>query len=208
MNTVRSRWLKTYNNARGWVATWRQRYIWNPTPENKRQLVRSRERAAYAKRVLARNPQAAVLPLRERAYYEASKLVGVMEQGGNNRGPAVEKIIRSGGGVPGQAWCGWFNAHCYKIAGSKAVTWRWGAVRLLLPGAGLRRVGSPARGDIVRFTFDHEGMYVRDLGDRIETIEGNTGRSGAVSDSKTGGDGVYRKRRYKSMVRDYVRVSK
>jgi hypothetical protein len=50
-------------------------------------------------------------------------------------------------------------------------------------------------------------MFVRDRGDgTIETIEGNTGASGAVSDSRTGGDGVYRKVRPKSLVKDYLRV--
>ena len=36
---------------------------------------------------------------------EAKSLIGVREQGGNNRGPVVDRIIREAGGVPGQAWC-------------------------------------------------------------------------------------------------------
>jgi hypothetical protein len=51
-------------------------------------------------------------------------------------------------------------------------------------------------------------MYVKEAGMFIETIEGNTGASGAVSDSKTGGDGVYRKRRAKTLVNDYLRVTR
>lgn len=160
--------------------------------------------------------------LKRRALREAERLIGVMEQGGNNRGPGVEQIIRSGGGSVGDAWCGWFNAHCYKTAGSKAVTWQWGAVRLYLPLPGLRRVEHPEAGDIVRFTFDHTGMFVkwvkfvngkwiecdRDEATHAETIEGNTGTSGAVSDSKTGGDGVYRKRRPLNQIRDFVEVTR
>lgn len=147
--------------------------------------------------------------LKRRALREAEKLIGVMEKGGNNRGAEVERIIRSGGGKVGDAWCGWFNAHCYKTAGSTAVTWQWGAVRLYLPLPGLRRTTNPEPGDIVRFTFDHTGMFVRDLGTGyIETIEGNTGATGARSDSTTGGDGVYRKSRPKSQVRDYVEVTR
>ena len=70
-------------------------------------------------------------------------------------------------------------------------------------------VGGEVRGDLVRFTFDHVGMFVRDRGDgTVETIEGNTGTSGAVSDSATGGDGVYRKIRSKGLVRDYVHVTR
>lgn len=153
--------------------------------------------------------RAAATTLRERAYHEAVRLVGVMEQGGNNVGREVEQIIREGGGIRGQAWCGWFMACVYKRAGSRAIDWRMGAVRLWLGIGGVRRTSNPQRGDAVRFTFDHIGMFVRDLGNGyIETIEGNTGASGAVSDSATGGDGVYRKRRHKSLVRDYLEITK
>lgn len=160
---------------------------------------------------LARRPKVRTwrLTLGEWALREAERCVGIVEQGGNNRGPEVEQIIREGGGVPGQAWCGWFCAAMYKRAGSKAVTWAWGAVRLLWPLAGIKRVSSPRPGDLVRFTFDHVGLFVRDLGNgTIETIEGNTGDSGARSDSVTGGDGVKRKVRSKALVRDYLRVTR
>lgn len=148
-------------------------------------------------------------PLRLKALGEAMKLIGVMEAGGNNRGQAVERIIAVGGGLPGQAWCGWFCAAVYKRAGSRAVDWKWGAVRLLSTVTGVRRVSTPLPGDLVRFTFDHVGLFERDNGDgTITTLEGNTGATGAVSDSKTGGDGVYRKVRSKSLVNDYLRVSR
>jgi len=50
---------------------------------------------------------------------------------------------------------------------------------------------------------------VKDNGNgTITTIEGNTGRTGAVSDSATGGDGVYVKVRSKSSVTDYLRVTR
>ena len=172
--------------------------------DREKKVAQREEQVAAAQRVLARNTPK---PLRERAYLEAMKLVGVMEHGGNNVGAAVEQIIREGGGVRGQAWCGWFMAAVYKRAGSKAISWQMGAVRLWLGIAGVRRTSKPKRGDVVRFTFDHMGMFVRDRGDgTIETIEGNTGASGAVSDSATGGDGVYRKTRSKSLVRDYLQV--
>lgn len=164
---------------------------------------------AHAKVSRRERQLAATRPLRLRALGEALKLIGVMEAGGNNRGQAVERIIREGGGLPGQAWCGWFCAVVYKRAGSKAVDWQWGAVRLLSAVTGVRRVSTPLPGDLVRFTFDHVGMFEKDNGDgTITTIEGNTGASGAVSDSKTGGDGVYRKVRSKSLVNDYLRVTR
>lgn len=167
---------------------------------NSRKLKKSLARHRDA--LLRLNP-----PLRERAYRIAESFVGVMEVGSNNRGPEVDKLIREGGGIPGQAWCGWFQAVCYKRAGSKAVDWHWGAVRLLFPLPKVYRTLRPRRGDLVRFTFDHVGMFVKDNGDGyITTVEGNTGASGAVSDSKTGGDGVYVKTRSKTLVRDYLRV--
>jgi len=147
--------------------------------------------------------------LGERAYRIGSGLVGVMESGGNNNGAMVLKIIRANGGTGPEAWCGDFIAYCYRLAGSKSVTRSWAAVRLVSTVAGVRRVGNPRRGDLVRFTFDHIGLFVRDCGNgTIETLEGNTGRTGAVSDSSTGGDGVYRKIRSKGLVQDYLRVGR
>lgn len=146
-------------------------------------------------------------PLRLRAYKVAEGLVGVMEQGGNNQGPMVSKIIRANGGSGPEPWCGDFQAYCYSLAGSKAVQRSWASVRALGSLAGIVRTRHPQRGDMVRFTFDHVGMYDKDLGGgMIQTIEGNTGASGAVSDGTH--DGVYRKRRSKSLVSDYLRVTR
>ena len=176
-------------------------------PKLWRSYQRHKTRIADLKVELRRARLRAHPPLRVRAYHHAKQFVGVMERGGNNRGPEVEAIIREGGGIPGQAWCGWFVALCYKRAGSKAVSWHWGAVRLLFPLPKVYRTRQPRQGDLVRFTFDHVGMFERDNGDgTISTIEGNTGATGAVSDSATGGDGVYRKRRSKTLVRDYLRI--
>ena len=72
---------------------------------------------------------------------------------------------------------------------------------------GIHATSRPRAGDLVRFTFDHVGLFEKDNHDgTITTVEGNTGASGAVSDSRTGGDGVYRKIRSKSLVRDYLHV--
>lgn len=148
-------------------------------------------------------------PLRLRAYDAAQGLVGVMEQGGNNAGPMVAQIIRANGGLGPEPWCGDFMAYCYRLAGSRSVTRAWASVRLLGMAAGVSRLFKPSTGDLVRFRFDHVGMFVKDNGDgTFVSIEGNTGASGATSDSTTGGDGVYRKIRSKSLVRDYLRVSR
>lgn len=148
-------------------------------------------------------------PLRERAYRIARTLEGVSEEGGNNTGKVVDKIILSNGGYIGEPWCGDAMAYCYRNAGSKAVTRSWASVSLLGGVLGVKRTSSPKRGDLVRYTFDHVGMFVRDLGNgEIETLEGNTGDSGAVSDSVTGHDGFKRKVRPKSLVEDYLRVTR
>lgn len=150
-------------------------------------------------------------PLRERAHAEMVKLLGIMEQGANNAGADVARIIRGGGGDPAARppWCGYAMAYVYKKAGSRAVDWRWAAVRLVSAVSGVRRTTAPMKGDLVRFTFDHIGMFEKDNGDgTITTLEGNTGATGAVSDSKTGGDGVYRKVRSKQLVNDYLRVTR
>jgi hypothetical protein len=149
------------------------------------------------------------IPLREKALKVAENMVGVMEKGGNNTGPIVDKIIHANGGVIGEPWCGDFVAFVYRLVGSKAVTRSWAAVSLLGGVLGVHPTSTPRPGDLVRFTFDHVGLFVKDNGDgTITTIEGNTGASGAVSDSATGGDGVYRKVREKSLVNDYLRVTR
>lgn len=164
---------------------------------------------AHAGRMIRRRRLQLVVPppLGERAYTVASSLVGVMEQGGNNAGPMVSKIIHDNGGTGPEAWCGDFAAYCYRHAGSTRVSRPWASVALLGQLLGVKRTARPRRGDLVRFTFDHVGLFVAEHGDEIETIEGNTGRRGAMSDSSTGGDGVYRKRRSKALVLDYLRVN-
>lgn len=147
-------------------------------------------------------------PLRERAYIVATSLIGVMEQGANNAGLMVSTIIRENGGTGPEAWCGDFVAYCYRHAGSTNVSRPWASVRLLGQLLGVKRTATPKRGDLVRFKFDHVAMFVADHGDEIESIEGNTGTFGALSDSSTGGDGVYRKRRSKTLVYDYLRVAR
>lgn len=154
-----------------------------------------------------RKQVAAHKPLRLKALSEARKLVGVMEVGGNNQGKVVTQIIRANKGAGPEPWCGDFVAYAYRKAGSKAVQRGWASVSLIGRLAGMGRTSSPQAGDLVVFNFDHVGMFVKDLGGGfIETIEGNTGASGAVSDSKTGGDGVYVKKRSKALVARYVRV--
>lgn len=152
---------------------------------------------------------AARTPLREKALAEALKLVGIMEQGGNNQGAGVLEIIRANGGTGPEPWCGDTVAWAYRHAGSKVVQRAWAAVRFLGFLTGMSLVKDPKPGDIVCFSFDHTGIFCKWI-DRsagiFETVEGNTGRIGAVSDSSTGGDGVYVKQRNVNQVARWVRV--
>lgn len=148
--------------------------------------------------------------LAQRAYKIAEGLVGVMEQGGNNRGPMVSKIIRDNGGDVGEPWCGDFVAYCYRMAGSKAVNRSWASVYFLGRLSGVVKTSSPIKGDLVRYSFSHVGLFGRWVArpSKIEVVEGNTGASGAVSDSATGGDGVYKKQRTTGQVTDYRRITR
>lgn len=177
--------------------------------EASKMLHKRRARIAYCTRVIERHTDRSSRPLRRRALAEAHRLIGVMEHGGNNRGAEVTRIIRENGGTGPEPWCGDFVAHCYRKAGSKVVQRLWASVYWLGRLAGLAKTTHPRPGDIVRFTFSHTGIFEKDNGDgTITTIEGNTGPTGAVSDSSTGGDGVYRKVRSKSLVLDYRHVTR
>lgn len=200
----------------------RKKFRWNKVRFYEHKSKRSkadRERLALKWRKLAyvadtnvthrKHQLEAIKPLRLKALDQMQKLVGIMEYGGNNQGKEVMEIIRANSGTGPEPWCGDTVAFAYRKAGSKAVTRAWAAVVNLGFLAGMKRVGSPLPGDIVTYKFDHTGMFVKWLdANTFLAIEGNTGTSGAVSDSKTGGDGVYEKKRSKDLVSRWVRVTR
>ncbi len=170
-----------------------QRLIADPDERSPAQLARAKARKRH-------------ITLATRALRAAVTQIGVMETGGNNRGVPLERYIRSNQGSGPEPWCGDFIAWCYRQAGSKNVARAWAAVRLLRGSLGMKVTTNPQPGDIIVYDFDHTGLFEKDLGNgTILAIEGNTGRSGAVSDSSTGGDGVYRKIRHKSLVNYYLK---
>lgn len=192
-----------------------------PTAERKRLVVHWSNLVSEARTNVARRQKqiAAKTPLRVRAWQHAGELVGVMEQGGNNQGAKVTAIIRANGGTGPEPWCGDFVAYCYRLAGSLVVQRGWAAVRLLGFLTGMKVTADPLEGDIVAYTFDHTGLFghwcdsagrkvPKAQATHILTREGNTGASGAVSDSSTGGDGVYEKVRSRSLVARFVHVSR
>lgn len=207
-------------NLRTSLATWRRKLAWREKSLARAHRDHDAARVAHwtplvreAQRMVDRREQQvrSRRPLRLKAWDEMRHLIAlkVTESGGNNRGPWVEKIIRANGGTPGEPWCGDTVAYCYLRAGSRMVTRSWAAVRLLLAGGSTKH---PRRGHIVRYTFDHTGLF-----DKWATEygpgyfwagEGNTGDAGAVSDSRTGGEGVKLKLRNLSQVNDFRVVTR
>lgn len=172
-----------------------------------------RAHVAEAERMIARREQQlrAHRPMREKAAATMTAWArdGVAEQGGNNRGPRVEQIIRAAGGTPGEPWCGDAVAAAYLRAGSKTVTRAWAYVPTL--EVLLTRVRRPRRGHVVIFNFDggvpdHTGLFLSDNGNgTYRCVEGNT-RPGTSASDSGGGEGVHVRDRPVSMVQSIRRV--
>ena len=131
-------------------------------------------------------------------------LLGVHEQGANNRGPMVDKIIRFAEGDLGEPWCVDGVIWSYGHAGSQVVKPGYPRAVSLMVVSGVERTTTPQPGDIVRFTFDHTGLLVADHGSAVETIDANTG-AGDHSDGTS--DGVARKLRSRGLVKDFLHVT-
>jgi hypothetical protein len=147
---------------------------------------------------------------RELALQHALKEVGVREHGANNHGQRVE-WYQKWDSLPGEgyAWCNSFVDAMFAAAGRPLVELaRSAGVSLTLDLARKHHweVLRPQRADLVVFRFSHIGFVYAAKGDYLITVEGNTGPTGAVSDSKGGGDGVYVKRRHRTLALAYIRV--
>lgn len=136
----------------------------------------------------------------------AMALLGVHEDGGNNRGQLVELIQSTVGKAEGEPWCMALVqsviAYAEEESGIRSkmpvtehclTAWQAAPVEM--------RVKEPAPGDIVLWqTGDtskgHCGVIVSVTEDFLMTIEGNTGSGSALERE---GDGVYLKRRIRNM---------
>jgi hypothetical protein len=128
--------------------------------------------------------------------YEAAK---IREVGGNNRGPAVEEILRRAGGAPGQPWCAataWtiVDDAC-KALGIPNPLKRTASVHTLYKSSpAVCRTQTPAPGMV--FCHDagggkgHAGIVIAVDSTGISTIEGNTNAAGSIE-----GNGIYAKHR-------------
>lgn len=112
-----------------------------------------------------------------------------------NRGPEVDRIISDNGGSLGQEWCGYFCRGALRAAGltpavaMAGVQWIYdtsGAGGDVFRGRVRAVAARPGDLAILYGTGKHVGLVEKVAGNRVHTIEGNTGR-------KTGGQGVSRK---------------
>jgi hypothetical protein len=159
----------------------------------------------------------------------AQSQVGVREIGGNNRGDQIREYQKATDLVPAAwPWCAAYIDWCIKewLKDSQVTKWlnlqrstpeEWRPKTALAYGltAWARKRPNTTKiftekdraklGDIVTFDFSHVGFVVEDTGKEIVTLEGNTGQKG-LRDSETG-DGVWRKVRKKTLVKDLIRIN-
>ena len=158
----------------------------------------------------------------------ASAEVGVREEGGNNRGERIREYQSATDLNPGAwPWCAAYVDWCIRewLSIPQVVIWlnlqrrtpeEWRPKTALAYGLKSWALQRPSTtkvyndthkaqlGDIVTFDFSHVGFVIEDTGKEVVTWEGNTGQKG-LRDSETG-DGVWRKVRKKSLVKDLIRI--
>lgn len=136
--------------------------------------------------------------------------VGTVERGGNNRGPRVERFLRSVGLGPGNPWCAAYVSYVLDAAGVRApldgrrrvirsgLAARFITARSIRASEALRGVKPVPSGAVLIWRkgngpYGHAGFVVTWGGASGETVEGNTssGRAGSQRD----GDGVWRRQR-------------
>ena len=136
--------------------------------------------------------------------------VGTVERGGANRGPRVERYLRSVGLGPGNPWCAAYVSYVLDAAGVRApldgrrrvirsgLASRFVTARSIRASEALRGVKPVPPGAVVVWRrgngpYGHAGFAVDWDGASGETVEGNTssGRAGSQRD----GDGVWRRQR-------------
>ena len=138
-------------------------------------------------------------PLLAKALLIAESQIGVMEEGGDNRGKTVEMYLRSIGLGPGFSWCAAFIYWCFERAAAELndrnplvrtgvclVHWETAkkqGVRVITQGQARNDPSSVQPGHI--FIIDHgsrkghTGIVRRVEGGKFYTIEGNTNKAGS-----------------------------
>lgn len=158
----------------------------------------------------------------------AKSQIGTTEKGGNNRGIAIVKYQQATWLTPGPwAWCAAFmcwtlrefminnpeamnalrvaNIEKWRCKDASAFGWIKWANNHELYVTDEKELAKA--GDIVVFDFSHIGLVIKDqakLGDKIETIEGNTEPNTTQRDGSS--DGVYQMKRSPKLVKAYIRL--
>ena len=131
----------------------------------------------------------------------AASQIDVRELTGHNDGQAVERYLAVTGLGKGYPWCAAFVCWVYRIAGFSRPASAWSPD--LFPKSRITKEVLP--GNIIGIYFPelrriaHAGLIVKQDGEYIVSVEGNTNVSGGRE-----GDGVYLKRRH---VRTIYRIA-
>ncbi len=146
--------------------------------------------------------------------------VGCHEEGGNNRGPQVVKYQKATWLKPDAwPWCAAFVCWCIMVWQLKypnmpnferpetASAFEFESWAKRQGFKILSDICQAKAGDICIFDFSHIGLVVMDQVDQyIETVEGNT--NGLGTRDSISGDGVWKKRRHRSLVKCFARFEK
>ncbi len=155
--------------------------------------------------------------LSARAIEIAKTQLNVREATGRNDGAAVESYLRSVNLGKGYAWCAAFVYWCFNqaakdlnvpnpLAATAGVMHHWNNV-----AAKYKVVSQPKAGDIFIMDFGkgkgHTGIVTEVKGNKIYTIEGNTGADPTTAASDRDGDGVYQRSRLISKIKGFIRYN-
>lgn len=159
--------------------------------------------------------------------------IGIREEGGNNNGAQIREYQQATWLKPDSwAWCAAFVDWCLRewlhtsdeackalgLDSAKEIeAWRnkdasaFGAIKWgQSKGLYITDEKEQAKaGDLVVFDFSHIGIVIEDQlpgKDYIVTVEGNT--NGKGERDSVSGDGVWRKERKTSLVKNYIRILK
>ena len=131
--------------------------------------------------------------------------VGIVEQGGANRGKEVARYLASTGLGPGYPWCAAFVSWCYQQARIDAPRSAWVpaffAKGKMIYLRSKFQSKTPETGDVFSIWYAHLGRpahigFVDRWGENwIITVEGNTNEGGSRE-----GIGVFKKRRLRRQV--------
>lgn len=140
---------------------------------------------------------------RKRLVELAIKFIGVKDSGGDNKGPEVEMFQKAVDGKASQeAWCMAFAQYLLKQVETEnqepsGIFCSEHCMTVWDKTPDDRKLKKPEVGCLVVWNFvgtsnGHTGIVTRIAGDRIDTIEGNTGDGKGVVRE---GDGVYARNR-------------